>query len=271
MHASSTVISDHLQRLHAKVDDMAGKLDGIFKMMIFDRNASIAELTELAPTQLIPRASIVIPEGALARGASGGFGTVVRAMRDGGAVAVKLYNITQVGKVDQRDAVREALLLSQVSHHNVVSCWGMVHDPHSAQGDSLHGSLVMDWVGGGNVYDFLQDSPGTELRVRVHIALQVAAGMRHLHKHKMVHGDLKPQNVLLQLNQGEALPTVRGMEHLCWLVAAGHACMLRWTAAHPGRAEVLVASAAGLPSASQSWRSMRIVTQHAVVALELHP
>jgi serine/threonine protein kinase len=167
-----------------------------------------AQITGQAPTQLIPRASIAVPEGALAAGSAGAFGMVLRAKRDGGAVAVKVYDIRKVGMMDQRDAMKEALMLGKACHHNVVKCWGVVHDPDSANRDSIHGSLVMEWVGGGSLHKWLLDNLETGLWMRVQLALQVAAGMRHLHEQGLVHGDLKPQNVLLQFMQGEELPEV---------------------------------------------------------------
>jgi eukaryotic-like serine/threonine-protein kinase len=167
-----------------------------------------AHITGQGPSQLIPRSSIAIPEGALAAGSSGAFGTVLRATRDGGAVAVKVYDIRKVGILDQRAAMQEALMLGKASHHNVVKCWGVVHDPDSTNRDSIHGSLVMEWVGGGNLYEWLQENVEAGLWTRVQLALQVAAGMRHLHAHGLVHGDLKPQNILLQFMQGEELPEV---------------------------------------------------------------
>jgi serine/threonine protein kinase len=128
-----------------------------------------------------------------------------------GAVAVKLYNIRQVGVADQLDAIQEAALLNRAYHRNVVRCFGVVHDPDSAKGSSIHGSLVMEWVGGGDLYQWLQENLETELGVRVQIARQVAAGLRHLHARGLVHGDLKPQNVLLQFMQDEELPEVRAL------------------------------------------------------------
>jgi hypothetical protein len=228
MHASSSVITSqpashhHQQRLHAKVDviqegvddirlgqeAIAAKLDRLYSSMKRDAHG-IAKFTELGPSELmIPRSSIVIHKDALSQGSAGNFGTVVRAERDGGAVAVKVYNISQAGEIEQKGALKEALLLSQIRHHNVVKCWGLVHDPDSAQKDSLHGSLVMEWVRGGNLYVWLQDNAAAGLKLRVQVAQQVAAGMQHLHQQGLVHGDVKPQNILLQFMQGDDLPEV---------------------------------------------------------------
>jgi hypothetical protein len=232
MRASSGVITGHLQRLHGQMDglregvdgigsrldcgveDISSKLDQVLRLMHTNSRGSGGGASSQqaakgpVPSLLIPRSSLVIPDGALARGASGAFGTVLRALRDGSAVAVKVFNYRVIGELDQEDAVREALLLQHANHHNVVRCFGIVHDPGSDRQGSIHGSLVMEWVGGGTLYEWLQANPRTGLPARVRVALQVAAGMRHLHQQRMVHGDLKPQNILLQFMRDSELPEV---------------------------------------------------------------
>ena len=207
MHAGSGAINAHLQRMDAKVDSITEKLDMMIKFMKCGKGG-VTQLTGPTPAQLIPRSSISVPDGALSGGSSGAFGTVVRAVRDGGAVAVKVYNIRGAGALDQKDAVREALMLNKACHHNVVRCFGIVHDPDSSSRDSLHGSLVMEWVAGGNLYEWLQENCEVGVGVRVALAAQVAAAMRHLHGLGLVHGDLKPHNILLQFIQGEERPEV---------------------------------------------------------------
>jgi serine/threonine protein kinase len=222
MHASSSVIAGHLQRLHDKVDGIQEGLDGLkvgqdamaalvmeMFMSMKSGRGGVARLRSGAPVQIIPKASIHIPEGALSDTQSLACGTVVRGLREGGgAVAVKLYNLRLVGVLDQRDAIHEAARLNRASHSNVVRCFGVVHDPDSAKGSCIHGSLVMEWVGGGNLCDWLQENFETGLAIRVQLARQVAAGLTHLHEQKLVHGDLKPQNILLQFMRGEELPEV---------------------------------------------------------------
>jgi serine/threonine protein kinase len=150
---------------------------------------------------LIPRSTLSIPDEAFKAGASVLYGAVVPALLDANKVAVKLFNFVQ-RQMDTTRALREALLLNQLPHPNVVRCLGIVDDPDTEPSKSIHGSLVMDWVGGGQLFKWLQvhdkDEDG-ELpqHVRLQVALQVAAGMSHLHACGVVHGDLKPQNVLL--------------------------------------------------------------------------
>ncbi|GMS88350.1 hypothetical protein PENTCL1PPCAC_10525, partial [Pristionchus entomophagus] len=60
-----------------------------------------------------------------------------------------------------------------------------------------HIQLVMEYCNGGNLASYLERK-GTlnEYNIR-HFASQIARGISVLHKNGIVHGDLKPQNVLL--------------------------------------------------------------------------
>jgi hypothetical protein len=151
------------------------------------------------PALLIPRSTIFIEDGAWQAGAAGTYGTVVPAQLElMSKVAVKLYDCGKLGLRDKSKALREALVLNRLSHPNVVRCLGIVDDPDSESSESIDGSLVMEWVEGGQLYTWLQEMQALPLNVRLGIAQQVAAGMRHLHSCKVMHGDLKPENVLLR-------------------------------------------------------------------------
>jgi serine/threonine protein kinase len=130
-------------------------------------------------------------DGALANAKRGAFGGVVKALFEGTNVALKVYNYTGLGRTSCRDAVHEAVLLCKANHPNIVRCYGVVYDWEATAQDSMQGSLVMEWVDGGSLYDWLQDEEQHELGLegRLVLALQVAEGMRHLVEKQLVHGD----------------------------------------------------------------------------------
>jgi tRNA A-37 threonylcarbamoyl transferase component Bud32/class 3 adenylate cyclase len=82
-------------------------------------------------------------------------------------------------------------------------------EPHSAlptmrEGFSLDDdryAIVMDWVEGRNLADVLEErgSPGLASKTVVEYVRQVAAALDHLHRHSpaIVHGDVKPSNLVL--------------------------------------------------------------------------
>ena len=70
-------------------------------------------------------------------------------------------------------------------------------------------------------------SPRMMLRATVRTALEIAHGMQHLHLSGLVHGDLKPGNVLLKVGWGEVQPTKRRrVECVCgWEKRLGRGCL----------------------------------------------
>jgi hypothetical protein len=190
-------IEDSVSDIHAKLCDLQ---DAVDELRCYMKQGGPASTTR--PALMIPRSSLIIDDGAVQAGAAGTYGTVVPALLNGVKVAVKLYNFRPMGSRDTRGAVREALLVSRLSSPHVVRCFGIVDDPDTESCNSIHGSLVMDWVDGGELYTFLQNHDAGKdgelpLLFRLAIAVQVAAGMAHMPARKVMHGDLKPQNLLL--------------------------------------------------------------------------
>ncbi|GHF26647.1 hypothetical protein GCM10010218_04430 [Streptomyces mashuensis] len=85
---------------------------------------------------------------------------------------------------------REALLLEQLAHPGIPEFY--------AQG-SFAGRpyLVMQWVEGVTLHDFLKRHGALALPVAVAGAVQIARALAHAHAHSVVHRDVKPYNVML--------------------------------------------------------------------------
>jgi hypothetical protein len=129
------------------------------------------------PAFVIPRSELRYTEADLEQAAGGAFGQVVKAARDQGYVALKIYRHRGLGEKDRKRVVQEALLLARASHHNVVRCFGVVHDPDRPNHPSnIDGSLVMEWVYGGDLYQWLQDNDNSSFKERLQLAAQVGLG-----------------------------------------------------------------------------------------------
>jgi len=89
---------------------------------------------------------------------------------------------------------QEAILRDDLRHRNIVPAFESV-DVEGAPG------LVMDFVEGPTLQEFLADDPPTDLVWRLHLFEGIVEGVRHAHAHNVVHRDLKPSNVLLQPDQ----------------------------------------------------------------------
>ena len=120
----------------------------------------------------------------------GGSGVVHQAILDGELVAVKTPKAGgTLAKRDYDRFIQESKISASVRHPNCVTLFAACRDPSDPM-------LVMEWVGGGNVYDCLANNPPPP-HVRLRIAREIAGAVDYLHRCRTTHGDLKSLNVLL--------------------------------------------------------------------------
>ncbi|GJN14715.1 hypothetical protein PR202_gb01570 [Eleusine coracana subsp. coracana] len=126
----------------------------------------------------------------------GGFGTIYRAvLRDGQPVAIKKLTVSSL--VKSEDEFRQQVkLLGKVRHHNIVTLRGFYWT------SSLQ-LLIYEFVRGGNLHQHLHEcSEESSLSwvERFDIITGVARALVHLHRHGIIHFNLKSSNVLLDTN-----------------------------------------------------------------------
>lgn len=123
----------------------------------------------------------------------GGMGRVYRAVQKGlgRTVAVKVIELGGPGARDRRERARRgAEILARLEHPNLVR----IHHVGEVPGRVVFG--VLEYVPGGDLRSALRDGPWPiDRAVTFLTALADAVGF--LHDHGVVHGDLKPANVLL--------------------------------------------------------------------------
>lgn len=124
---------------------------------------------------------------------SGGFGKVYRAIeiRRNRTVAIKALH-----KRHQRDPfaiehfVNESILLARVHHPCVVGVHGLGQYPGGGY------FLVLDWIDGEDLQRVIDRQPYSVAEA-LRIVRQVAFGIGAAHNANIVHGDLKPANILV--------------------------------------------------------------------------
>lgn len=123
----------------------------------------------------------------------GGMGTVYRAVdeslqRD---VALKVIRTGEGGDTDSfqlQSLIHEARAQARVSHPNVVHIYYVGRDERSP-------FFAMELIEGATLADRLQKGPLPFDRV-IEIALQIVDALKHAANYDIVHGDIKPSNVL---------------------------------------------------------------------------
>ena len=124
----------------------------------------------------------------------GGMGVVYRAtqVRLERVVALKVIAPELASDPAFRERFqREARLLASVDDPNVVP----VYEADEA-GDQLF--LSMRWIDGGDLADEIAGTGGLEPDRAQRLLAQVASGLDAVHAHGLIHGDLKPANMLIE-------------------------------------------------------------------------
>jgi serine/threonine protein kinase len=134
----------------------------------------------------------------------GGFGIVFMAEQQAPIRRQVALKIIKAG-MDTREVVArfeaERQTLALMDHPNIA---------HVLDGGSTAGGrpyFVMDLVEGIPITDFC-DQHQMPTEARLHLFMQLCAGVQHAHLKGVIHRDLKPTNVLVTLQDGKPVPKV---------------------------------------------------------------
>jgi len=105
---------------------------------------------------------------------------------------VKEVDMSKMPKSEREASLLEAKLLSALHHPNIVTCY----ESFTERGRLC---IVMDYCAGGDLYQRLKRQKGvllTEDRI-LDWFTQMCLGLKHVHDRKVLHRDLKTQNVFM--------------------------------------------------------------------------
>ncbi|XP_059507163.1 TRAF2 and NCK-interacting protein kinase isoform X4 [Stegostoma tigrinum] len=122
-----------------------------------------------------------------------------RHVKTGQLAAIKVMDVTG----DEEEEIKQEInMLKKYSHHrNVATYYGaFIKKNPPGVDDQLW--LVMEFCGAGSVTDLIKNTKGNTLKEEwiAYICREILRGLTHLHQHKVIHRDIKGQNVLLTEN-----------------------------------------------------------------------
>lgn len=128
----------------------------------------------------------------------GGFGSVFEgSLQDGQKIAVKCLESSGQGK---KEFLAEVKTIGSIHHQNLVTLIGFCVE-------KLHRLLVYEFMSNGSldkwIFCIQPQQPPLDWPSRKTIILNIAKGLAYLHegcRKKIVHLDIKPQNILLDAN-----------------------------------------------------------------------
>ncbi|ESK95384.1 hypothetical protein Moror_3822 [Moniliophthora roreri MCA 2997] len=172
--------------------------------------------------------------------ASGGFCDIWKGRVGTEAVCLKIVRVYRDSDIKKilKESMREAIIWRQLDHPNLLPFHGLYR-----QGSRI--CLISPWMAGGSLTQFLRDSySSVEYETLV---WDIASGLSHLHERKIVHADLKGDNILIT-SHGRACIADFGLSRLVdsQILAISStgvtAGTVRWTAP-----EILISGSQHLP------------------------
>jgi tRNA A-37 threonylcarbamoyl transferase component Bud32 len=127
--------------------------------------------------------------------ADGGMGRVHRVthLHLGKTFALKqMHDTFRSDETFRAKFYQEARLASSLSHRNIVSIVDFGEDPN------IGVFMVMELVEGDMLSQRLRNREQLPLRMACEVILQIADALHYIHKAGIVHGDIKPDNILLR-------------------------------------------------------------------------
>ena len=95
-------------------------------------------------------------------------------------------------KLSDEEILNEINILKKIDHPNIMKIFEFYNT------ESIY-YLITEYCEGGDLYNFVNDNELSEFQV-IYIMYQIFSAMNYCHKMKILHRDLKPDNILIKKN-----------------------------------------------------------------------
>lgn len=109
---------------------------------------------------------------------------------------IKQIDLNPLSREEQSESLREAKILEQLNHPNIIK----FHEVYKTKRKKL--CIVMDYADGGDLATLIRKLNGVQMdenRV-LDLFVQICLAIKHVHDRKILHRDLKAQNIFLMTN-----------------------------------------------------------------------
>ncbi|KIM21067.1 hypothetical protein M408DRAFT_333661 [Serendipita vermifera MAFF 305830] len=200
LRPTSQILFDGVDQIRLPEEDASGTRTPKPKQVDLSNEEDKLELDAL-PTPEVPEdlTGLVTVDVSARPKFRGSYSFVYQGTYQGELVAVKI--ILEVGKPESmtKKVKRETSIWASASHPNIHPFYGVANDDCF----SPYGALISPWYNNGDLQKFLSQREDMPLEGRLQLWKGTIEGVVYLHSRnpKIVHGDLKPGNVLIDQHE----------------------------------------------------------------------
>ncbi|CAF0900695.1 unnamed protein product [Didymodactylos carnosus] len=129
----------------------------------------------------------------------GGFGAVYKAkwISRNRYVACKRFSIMPTQMHLFESFQRELAAYNELSGAYILKLYGYALNKPKSGTDALQCALIMEYMSSGSLATVIRQNEKLSLSCKLDMAWHIASGMRKLHDRKMIHRDIRPDNILI--------------------------------------------------------------------------